>query len=190
MVTNFSPFTSPAPIVFATDSFPKQTYGAIPFHPENDIGDGMNVSPIESYDRILTRNFGAFSPLLEDPSPDTNQYDPGSSPLGPITPTPFGDFIDRAITSTDVEPTIDPTYPDLGRQPYDYHGNQQPQYGQVQIFPKQSPRKQVPVVAAPPPTATTEYKKLVDPLSEWLACYVWRVCSTGAGLPSHFARPS
>jgi len=153
----------------------------------------MNVSPTQNYDNIFARKFGAFSPLLEDPSPDANQYDSGSSPVGPVTPTPFGEFVDRAITNNYVESTIDPTYTDLGRQSYDvYHGHQQPQYGQAnQLVTKQSPRKQVPIVAAPPPpTATTEYKKLVDPLSEWLACYVWRVCSTGAGLPSHFVRPS
>jgi len=163
----------------------------MPLHPEDDIGDAMNVSPAENYENIF-RNFGAFSPLVEDPSPDANQYDSGSSPIGPVTPTPFGEFVDRAITSNYVEPTIDPTYPDLGRPSYNaYHGNQQPQYGQAdQLIIKQSPRKQVPTVTAPPPTATTEYRKLVDPLSEWLACYVWRVCSTGAGLPSHFVRPS
>lgn len=168
------------------------THRSIPARNEDETGDTMNVSPIESYDKIFASNFGAFSPVLEDPSPDANQYDSGSSPIGPITPTPFGDFIDRAITSGYIESTIDPTYLDLGRQPHNaHHVNRQPQYGQVtQIVAKQSPRKQVPAIAAPPPTATSEYKKLVDPLSEWLACYVWRVCSTGAGLPSHFVRPS
>jgi len=187
MVTNLSVFSSSASTFFTADSSPTQTYRATRSHAED--GDTMNVSPIENYDNFFARNFGAFSPLVEDPSPDAHQYDPCSSPIGPVTPTPFGDFIDRAITSNYVEPTIDPTYPDLGRQSYNaYHGNQQPQYGQPAS--KQSPRKQVPTVAAPPPTATTEYKKLVDPLSEWLGCYVWRVCSTGTGLPSNFARPS
>lgn len=179
--------------IFVTDSPPTQTYGNNPLHFEDDICDAMNVSPAENYENIFARNFGAFSPLLEDPSPDANHYDSGSSPIGPVTPTPFGEFVDRAITSDYVEPTIDPTYPDLGRQSYGaYHGNQQPQYGhQVsQLVHNQSPRKQIPTVTAPPPTATIEYKKLVDPLSEWLACYVWRVCCTGAGLPSHFVRPS
>ena len=190
MVTNLSAFTSSVSIFFTADSSPTQTHGATPLHPEDDSGDTMNVSPVENY-KFFARNFDAFSPLVEDPSPDANKYDPGSSPIGPITPTPFGDFIDRAITANYVEPPIDPTYPDLGRQSYNgYHGNQ-PQYGQVgQVVPKQSPRKQVPTVTAPPPTATTEYKKLVDPLSEWLACYVWQVCSTGAGLPPHFVRHS
>jgi len=186
MVTNLS---ASASIFFTADSFPAQTYRAIRSHHEGDPSDTMNVSPIENYDNFFARNFGAFSPLLEDPSPDANQYDPCSSPIGPVTPTPFGDFIDRAITSNYVEPTIDPTYPDLGRHSYNaYHGNHQPQYGQT--APKQSPRKQVPTVPVPPPTATTEYKKLVDPLSEWLGCYVWRVCSTDAGLPPNFVRPS
>ena len=194
MVTNFSTFTSSASIFFttATDSSPVQNHGSFPLHSEDDTGDTMDVSPTEDYVKFLARNLGAFSPLLEDPSPDANKYDPCSSPIGPITPTPFADFIDRAITSNHAEPAIDPTYPDLGRQSYNaYHNNQQPQYGQANhVVPKQSPRKQVPTVTAPPPTATIEYKKLVDPLSEWLACYVWRVCSTGAGLPSHFVRPS
>jgi hypothetical protein len=152
----------------------------------------MNVSPIENYDKIFARNFGTFSPLLEDPSPDANQCDSGSSPIGPVTPTPFGDFIDRAITGGYNEHTIGPTYPDLGRQSYDaFHGNQQPRFGQAnQVVPKQSPKKQVSAVAAPPPTATTEYKKLVDPLSEWLACYVWQVCTADTGLPPHFIKPS
>ena len=147
----------------------------------------MNVSPIENYHKIFARNFGAFSPLLEDPSPDANQCE-GSSPIGPVTPTPFGDFIDRAIPNGYTDPTIDSAFP----QSYNaYHGNQQQQHSQAnRVVSKQSPRKQAPTVSAPPPTATTEYKKLADPLSEWLACYVWRVCSTGAGLPSHFIRPS
>ena len=191
MVSNLYTFASSASTFFTTDSSPTQTYGAIPPHPEDDTGDAMDVSPVEDCDIFFASNIGAFSPLLEDPSPDANKYDPRSSPIGPITPTPFADFIDRAITSNYVEPTIDPTYPDLGRLSYAYHGSQQSHYGQVnQTVPKQSPRKQVPTVTAPPPTATIEYKKLVDPLSEWLACYVWRVCSVGAGLPSHFVRPS
>ena len=170
----FSPLTHPPP----------QTHKPTPFRAEDDTSDVMNASPTESYNKIFARTFGAFSPLLEDPFPDTDQCDPGSSPIGPVTPTPFGDFIDRAITSGYTDPTYLRSYGS-------YHGNQQQQHSQLNhIVSKQSPRKYVPTVAAPPPTATTEYKKLADPLSEWLACYVWRVCSTGAGLPSHFVRAS
>lgn len=185
MVTSLSVSTSSTSIFFAADSSPPQTHRPTPSHTQDDM---MSVSPIESYDKVLARNFGAFSPLLEDPSPDANQCDSGSSPIGPVTPTPFGDFIDRAITSSCIEPTIDPMYP---RSYNPYNGNQQQQHSKVNhLVSKQSPRKQVAAVAAPPPTATTEYKKLADPLSEWLACYVWRVCSTGVGLPSQFIRPS
>lgn len=187
MVTSLSAFTSLASSFFTADSSPPQTHRPTPPRTEDGTGDMMNVSPIENFDKIFARNFGAFSPLLEDPSPDANRCDSGPSPIGPITPTPFGEFIDRAITSSCIEPAIDQTY---SRSYNTYHGNQQ-QHNQVNyIVSKQSPRKQAPAVAAPPPTATTEYKKLADPLSEWLACYVWRVCSTGAGLPSHFVRPS
>ena len=188
MVTNLSVFTPSVSIIFTADSSPPQTHKPTPLRTEDDTVDMMNVSPIEYYDKIFARNFGAFSPLLENPSPDANQCDSGSSPIGPITPTPFGDFIDRAIPSGYIKPTIDSTY----LQSYNaYHGIQQQQYGQPNhVVSKQSPRKQDPAVAAPPPTATTEYKRLADPLSEWLSCYVWRVCSTGSGLPSHFVRPS
>ena len=188
MVTNFSAPMSLASILFTADSSSTQTYKPTPLRIEGEAGDVMNVSPIENYDKILARNFGTFSPLLEDPSPDA-QCDSGSSPIGPVTPTPFVDFIDRAITSGYIRPSIDPTcLPSYNR----YHGNQQQQrYGQSNhVVSKQSPPKQVSAAAAPPPTATTEYKKLADPLSEWLACYVWRVSSTGAGLPSHFVGPS
>ena len=188
MVNTLSASISSASVLLTTHPPSAQANGSVPSRTEDEASDMMNISPIDNYDKIFVRNFGAFSPLLEAPSPDAGQYDSGSSPIGPVTPTPFGDFIDRAITNS----YIDPTYPDLsGQSCTAFRSNQQPQYGHTsQVVVKQSPPKQVPSVAAPPPTATTEYKRLVDPLSEWLACYVWRVCSTGAGLPCHFVRPS
>jgi hypothetical protein len=37
-----------------------------------------------------------------------------------------------------------------------------------------------PVIA---PTATTAYKRLAEPLADWVANYVWKVCTTGTNLP-------
>ena len=79
----------------------------MPLHLEDNIGGTMNVSPAENYENIFARNSGASSPLVGDPSPDANQYDSGSSPIGPTTPTPFGEFVDRAIVSNYIKSTID-----------------------------------------------------------------------------------
>jgi len=79
----------------------------MPLHPEDNIGNTMNVSPAENYENIFARNCGAFSPLVGDPSPDANQYDSGSGPARPVTPTPFGEFVDQAIISNYIKPTID-----------------------------------------------------------------------------------
>ena len=53
-----------------------------------------------------------------------------------------------------------------------------------------------PIQAAPPapeavatPTASIAYKKLAEPLAEWIANYVWKVCTTGMNLPATYAQP-
>lgn len=165
------------------------TYDTLPY-PEDDDADLMQISPVDDMNPY-SRNYGAFSPVFEDPSPEPHvEYDPGSSPIGPMTP--FGDFIDRAMAENPghIGPT-DPMYPP---GPYDTY--QDHRYGtshnQTHSYPPaESPLKQPPASdAASVPCASVDYKRLVDPLSEWLACYIWRVCTTGAGLPHPFFRPS
>jgi hypothetical protein len=154
----------------------------------------MQISPAEGFS-LCPRDYGAFSPVLEDPSPETHaDYDPGSSPIGPLTP--FGDFIDRAIAkNTEPSDYMDPVdsmyhYGQV-RDPYQglHYGSP---YSQTQNHaPPNGPLKQPSAPDTPSvPSASVDYKKLAEPLSEWLACYVWRVCTTGAGLPHHFFRPS
>lgn len=36
------------------------------------------------------------------------------------------------------------------------------------------------------PAAIAAYRKLAEPLSDWLAEYIWKVCTTGYNLPEHF----
>lgn len=161
-------------------TFLSQAYDTPPYFPEDDDIDLMQISPTGNFNPYSS-SYGAFSPVFEDPSPETRlDYDPASSPIGPLTP--FGDFIDRAMADDDFE------HPDNMGQPYDSY--QDHRYGaQQQSY--ESPQKQAPAsdtVAAP--SASVDYKRLVDPLSEWLALYVWRVCTTGAGLPHPFFRPS
>jgi hypothetical protein len=159
-----------------------QTYDTPLSFPEDDNVDLMQISPVGDLNPYCS-SYGAFSPVFEDPSPDTHlDYDHGSSPIGPLTP--FGDFIDRAMAKDDLD------YPGNMRQPFDCY--QDHRYGAPQ-HQKQSYTQAEPSPAAvttSAPSASIDYKKLVDPLSDWLAAYVWRVCTTGAGLPHPFFRSS
>ena len=135
---------------------------------------------------------GAFSPVLEDMSPDGIPVaDPTSSPMGPNTP--FADFVDSAFAaapfvppygcgqSTGMSHEVRYAYQDQGcgaqcQQCQAYGQSEQP------VLPPAPD----PVVT---PTATAAYKKLAEPLSDWIATYVWKVCTTGMSLPSEYAQP-
>ena len=39
------------------------------------------------------------------------------------------------------------------------------------------------------PSSTINYKRLAESLSQWVATYVWKLCTTGMSLPSEFAVP-
>jgi len=161
------------------------TYDTPLSFPEDDDVDLMQISPVEGLSTYCS-SYGAFSPVFEDPSPDTHlDYDPGSSPIGPLTP--FGDFIDRAMAKDDLD------YPGNVRQPYDSYQdhrygapqNQKQEYNQAEPSPAAAT-----IATTAAPSASIDFKKLVDPLSDWLAAYVWKVCTTGAGLPHPFFRSS
>ncbi|KAF6762594.1 hypothetical protein DFP72DRAFT_561120 [Ephemerocybe angulata] len=151
-----------------------------------EVSPNLSFSDLASYEsRTYAR--GPYSP---DDSPGTDSGpDTESSPLEPITP--FADFIDRAVAA---------------EQPYVSEGNNRHfviepslDYGnckeeKVPVFPTLAePAKEV--APAPPPdvvtpSATAGYKKLAEPVSEWLATYVWKVCTTGLSLPALFRYPS
>ncbi|KAN0126593.1 hypothetical protein V8E52_000233 [Russula decolorans] len=108
-----------------------------------------------------------------EPAPDE---DPASSPLGPITP--FGVFVDRAVAASQfsskvdlaITPPFDPNPiqyapPPVATLPYESI-NQQPE-----VFPAPD--------VVPMPPATLSYKKVADPLAEWIATFIWKVCTSG-----------
>lgn len=143
------------------------------------------------HQRSLDR--GVFSPLYEEVSPElATGNDPASSPVGPNTP--FGEYIDRAVADAqDV-------YYDSGRNAteaqqghYNYAGEYcNPQCYQCQHFQAVEPAAQAPPAPEPvvTPSATTAYKRLAEPISEWMANFVWKVCTTGMSLRPDYAQPS
>ncbi|PCH41138.1 hypothetical protein WOLCODRAFT_131722 [Wolfiporia cocos MD-104 SS10] len=147
-------------------------------------GDSGRLYAAQTYER------GAFTPVFEDISPGPFAgRDPGSSPIGPATP--FAEFVDRAVAATApsyeqrraAEAAREPRYAyqdqGCGAQCY-----QCQTYGHVeQAMPAPAPE---PVVT---PTATAAYKKLAEPISEWIANYVWKVCTTGMDLSPAYAQP-
>ncbi|KAF7301497.1 hypothetical protein MIND_00715100 [Mycena indigotica] len=134
---------------------------------EMDIDYQSQLDTSPTSDLVLPDDYerGAFTPLFEDQSPGVySGPDVGSSPVGPVTP--FGEFVDRAVASGEVKSQ------DYGHLvPYDQH-------------------KPAPVPEVVTPTATQGYRKLAEPLAEWVANYVWKACTTGFSLPEVFSRPN
>ena len=135
---------------------------------------------------------GVFSPLYEEISPELAiSNDPGSSPVGPATP--FGEYVDRAVAEEVY------VY-DTGRhatEAQQAHYNYQSEYCNAQCYQCQHYQAVEPVAQAAPapesvvtPSATSAYKKLAEPISEWVANFVWKVCTTGMSLRPEYAQPS
>ncbi|KAF7331854.1 hypothetical protein MKEN_00065500 [Mycena kentingensis (nom. inval.)] len=132
--------------------------------------DVRTSSPTSDVDLADDYQRGAFTPVFEEESP--GGPDVGSSPVGPVTP--FGEYVDRAVYGSAKSQPTSSSY-DLGHHaPYQH----------------KSESTAAPVPEVVTPTATNGYRKLAEPLSEWVAIYVWKACSTGFSLPEIFARPS
>ncbi|KAH9844212.1 uncharacterized protein C8Q71DRAFT_697335 [Rhodofomes roseus] len=151
-----------------------------------DVGSaGMYAS--EEYER------GAFSPVFEDMSPDgAPMVDPASSPMGPNTP--FADYVDSAFAADPFVPSYGCSQPVSTTREVRYAYQDQhcgAQCQQCQTFAQaeqpMAPPAPEPVVT---PTATAAYKKMAEPLSDWIASYVWKVCTTGLSLPPDYAQPT
>lgn len=104
------------------------------------------------------------SPFLDDLSP-LGYQDPTSSP-GPITP--FGAFVDRAVAAKPVAFGGD-EYPSIS-----YSSREETQRNECGPHCREC-RPAQPAPAPIIPTASDSYRKLVDPMSEWIANYVWKV---------------
>lgn len=128
----------------------------------------------------------SFSPASEGVSPGpVADEDPASSPLGPITP--FGVFVDRAVAASHF-----PGVPRVTTTTFNHHSFQ---YGVPQITaPLQyevtgrQPEGGVHVApdVIPMPPATLSYKRVADPLAEWVATFIWKVCTTGMSLHTQY----
>jgi hypothetical protein len=131
----------------------------------------------------------SYSPPTEyvssEPAPDE---DPVSSPLGPITP--FGVFVDRAVAATHFHgPGPKVALPIAA--PFEHHDSVQ--YGvppPVSTLQYDGTRQQPDIPSVPDvmpmPSATPSYKKVADPLAEWVAAFVWKVCTTGMCLHTQY----
>lgn len=150
---------------------------------------GPDVNGAQSrraYDR------GAFSPVYEEASPDLiPSHEQGSSPVGPATP--FGEYVDRAVA--DAQTTLN--FKGLHPAEQDSHYGFQGDYCGAHCYQCQhyvQPEQAVNQAAVPEPVVTppanAEYKRLAEPLSEWVAQFVWKVCTTGMNLRPEYAQPS
>ncbi|KAH9918244.1 uncharacterized protein BXZ73DRAFT_53102 [Epithele typhae] len=142
---------------------------------------------------------GAFSPVLEDYSPDVAEnFSPeqagdvevGSSPIGPATP--FADYVDNAFVEAQYVPALQRSRAAERNQSVSYptHDGYHATCYQCQTCQGEQPVQQAPATeSVVTPVATAAYKKLAAPLSEWIVGYVWKVCTTGMRLPPVYAQP-
>ncbi|KAG6838008.1 hypothetical protein H0H93_008402 [Arthromyces matolae] len=123
----------------------------------------------------------ASTPVFEDDHSPASGPESGSSPLQPITP--FGVYVDRAITSRTFNVSgnvVNHSFPSTGT-------TCGPQCHQMPSAPQGPAPDPAPEVVTP--SATDSYKKLTEPLADWVSNFVWKACTTGYTLPSNFAQP-
>jgi hypothetical protein len=159
----------------------------VDYQSQLDISTSSPASDLPSYvdDQVYER--GAFTPVFEDQSPGVySGPDVGSSPVGPVTP--FGEFVDRAVAAESYATYGEPLSAKSQAAQQCGSAPQSHEFHPYVDQPKEDARAPVPEVVTP--SATSGYRKLAEPLSDWVANYVWKACSTGFSLPSAFSRPS
>jgi hypothetical protein len=167
-------------------------------HSPYDIESQWSASPIEgdsqgnpspaygvnsgSYER------GAFSPVFEDDVPGMDDcQDVDSSPAEPVTP--FGDFIDRVVAAgqdyapeygvhSDA-PISQAPAPVLYDPPFEPHYAAMEYVTDPQVIPE--PEHTVSL-------SNASYRRMAEPMADWIATYIWRVCTTGMSLPQSYSR--
>ncbi|KAJ3516202.1 hypothetical protein NLJ89_g1275 [Agrocybe chaxingu] len=159
----------------------RATYDGVDMHGENRYHHRDSSPQDAAFDAARSSHLGVFTPILEDQSPGSGPGS-GSSPLEPLTP--FCDYIDRAVAAAHTAIQ----YEDRGI----YQDTQAvPSACAPPVFPSIAEQpQQDPITDTVTPITTVDYKKLTEPLSEWMANYVWKVCTTGYSLPPAFAQPS
>ncbi|KAJ7276128.1 hypothetical protein B0H12DRAFT_1005179 [Mycena haematopus] len=153
------------------------------------ISTSSSQSDLHNYDHHLYER-GAFTPVFEDQSPGVySGPDVGSSPVGPVTP--FGEFVDRAVAAEEYA-TYGESLSAKSQALQQEHCSSALQSYDARDFhsydrPNEDATAPVPEVVTP--SANSGYRKLAEPLADWVANYVWKACSTGFSLPSAFSRP-
>lgn len=122
---------------------------------------------------------GAFAPLLEDDSSDMVNGDLHSSPIEPLTP--FGEYVDRAVASSDPPAIFDPLVQSRSQELY--FGPCGSGSSDFRVYRNTSAKEHPRSGENQPPTATLTYKRLAEPIAEWVVTYVWKVCTNGIALP-------
>ncbi|TFK27023.1 hypothetical protein FA15DRAFT_236766 [Coprinopsis marcescibilis] len=164
---------------------------------DDDDDDAVDTSPNLVFTDLATYEdqtyrYGAFCPTYDGHSPGSDSGpETGSSPLGPITP--FTDFIDRAVATEHPCVAADDLIAIASNVDYGFCKDKvaaEPR--QAPIFPTlaETVKESAPAPDVVTPSASSGYRQLVQPLSEWLANYVWRVCTTGLSLSPVFTQPS
>lgn len=85
--------------------------------------------------------------------------------------TPFADFVDRIVATQGTYASDQPAPDALEPLPADAPGHQQ---------------QPVPTEPLSDPTYIRTYRAMAEPLSEWMADYVWKICTRGMSLPCRF----
>jgi hypothetical protein len=146
--------------------------GSIIHQPPLDITDARleSHSPSER---------GGFTPIFEEQSTEETVDIVSGTPI-----TPFGEFVDRAVAAAAQECTTAVNCPgNNNRWPDDIRDSVDCQSGGRQQFEPHKELVPEPVIT---PVATPAYKKLAEPLAEWVTNYVWKVCTTGMSLPPSY----
>ncbi|KAF9008755.1 hypothetical protein BDQ17DRAFT_1348874 [Cyathus striatus] len=130
---------------------------------------------------------GAFTPVFEDQSPGGVSGPDGSSPV-----TPFAEYIDRAVTTADSYGTSATGTLPISAYKSERKTGVAESYEQPVTYPSIAvqPDEEISQAQEVTPSANFGYKKLAEPLSEWIANYVWKICATGYSLPHSFAQSS
>lgn len=152
-------------------------------------GDMIDAVGVHRHQRSVVHSApGTFSPVYEDHSPASG-VDSNPSPLEPVTP--FGEFVDRAVAEPQSCSSMDNSRYGTQNVIASHYEHNQPTlevYKPPPVFPSISdfPKEPDPIVDTVTPSATVGYKTLAEPLSEWVANYVWKICTTGFSLPPAF----
>lgn len=156
-----------------------------PMHDEHKTSTYASVWSTEGYhspddsstqDYVWPRVDNAFAPVLEDDSEDMINGDLGSSPIGPMTP--FAEYVDRVIATSDQIPLRQESLYQYGLQSYD-----------MVDYQYADPVKQESVASVDSaPSASTKYKMFAEPMADWIVSYVWKVCKNSIVLPPAVSR--